>query len=419
MSNHAIPAAHVSELIHLLGEPVLLLSWPLGTKGTKQKWKHLEATTAMKDPAYLRDLDKSNIGVALGEKSGGLISIDLDEDGILDEFLRINPAINQTLVSKGRRGGNVWYRMSSKYPQKLVCLKKNGESKGEWRSGGAQTIIYGLHPEGHQYQIVQNLPAKLISFDQIVWPAGITPPVANAETEFFEVDRLNGAKVEETNTHSKTAFSNPLSSSVILCPLLSSSVKSVEDCIRLSVPSEPHQNNSALFKFARCIKTLEALEMREFKMIEHVEALDKWHCEAKSLGVLRVGQSRDEYLMEYLDGYQKVKHLVIESPLLNDAWVVAINPQSYQPDFSSYFTSPNMQRLISWCYHIQLLADKLGNQWFLSCRQAGKYLKISHTDANQMIKTLTRFKILSVVEKSTHVKARRFKYTGASPIDFE
>jgi hypothetical protein len=39
MSNHAIPAAHVSELIRLLGEPVLLLSWPLGTKASQKKAK--------------------------------------------------------------------------------------------------------------------------------------------------------------------------------------------------------------------------------------------------------------------------------------------------------------------------------------------------------------------------------------------
>lgn len=414
MSNNAIPASHVSELIQLLGEPVLLLNWPLGTKGTKQKWKHLEAATAMKDATYLRDLEKGNIGVALGDKSGGLISIDWDEDGILDEFLRINPAINQTLVSKGKRGGNVWYRMIGGYPLSIVNLKKQADRVGEWRSSGGQTIIHGRHPDGHQYQLVQKLPAKLISFDQIVWPERVTSPVSIGESQLIEVDYLKEAKSEENNDHSHTAFSNPLSSSVILCPLLSSSVKSVEDCIRLSVPSEPHKNNSALFKFARCIKTLEALEMREFTPEEHVDALDRWHNEANSRNVLRVGQSRDQYLMEYLNGYQKVKHLVIESPLLNDAWVVAINPQSYQPDFSSYFTSPNMHRLISWCYHIQHLADKLGIQWFLSCRQAGKYIKITHPAANQMINTLIQFKILSVVENSTQVKARRLKYTATS-----
>jgi len=81
-------ANHITILIQLLGEPVLLLGWPIGKKGTQKPWKHLEAATAMKDAAYLRYLEKGNIGVALGDKSGGLISIDWDEDGILDEFLR-------------------------------------------------------------------------------------------------------------------------------------------------------------------------------------------------------------------------------------------------------------------------------------------------------------------------------------------
>ena len=414
MSNHAIPAAHVSELIQLLGEPVLLLNWPLGTKGAKQKWKHLEAATAMKDANYLRDLEKGNIGVALGDKSGGLISIDWDEDGILDEFLRINPAINQTLVSKGKRGGNVWYRMIGGYPLSIVNLKKQADRVGEWRSSGGQTIIHGRHPDGHQYQLVQKLPAKLISFDQIVWPERVTSPVSIGESRLIEVDYLKEAKSEETNDHPHTAFSNPLSSSVILCPLLSSSVKSVEDCIRLSVPTEPNKNNAALFKFARCIKTLEALEMREFTPEEHVDALDRWHNEANSRNVLRVGQSRDQYLMEYLESYPKVKHLVADNALLKGAWALANDPQAYQPDSSKHFTSPILHRIVSWCYYIQRLADERGVIWFLSCRDAGRYLGVSHTEANQMIKMLIRFKILSEVEKSTHAEARRLKYTATS-----
>ena len=412
MSNHPIPADHVRELIHLLGEPVLLLSWPLGTKGTKQKWKHLEAETDMKDSAYLRKFQNGNIGVALGDKSGGLISIDWDNDEILDEFIRINPAINKTLVSKGKRGGNVWYRMAGEYPLKLKCLKKHGAPAGEWRSGGAQTIIHGRHPDGHLYQLVQKLPAKPISFDQIVWPSGVTSPVSIGESRLIEANDSNEAENEKTNDHLLTAFSNPLSSSVTLCPPLSSSVKSVEDCIRLSIPNEPHQNNSALFKFARYIKTLEAFEMRNFEMGEHVTAFDRWHCEAKRRSVLRVEQSRDQYLMEYLEGYRKVKHLVLEAKLLKDAWDMAIDPRAYQPDFSSYFTSPIMHRMISWCYYIQHLADEHGVIWFLSCRDAGRYLGVSHTEANQMINTLIRFKILSVVEDSIQLRARRLKYTA-------
>lgn len=414
MSNHAIPAAHVSELIHLLGEPVLLLSWPSGVKGAEKRWKHLKAEVAMKDEAHLRELGKGNIGVALGDKSDGLISIDWDQDEILEEFLRINPTINQTLVSKGRRGGNVWYRMTGEHPLRSVYLKRHGKSAGEWRSGGAQTIIYGLHPEGHQYQLVQKLPAKQISYDQIVWPAGVTPPVSIGERRLLDVKDSNKGESEKNKVQPLTAFSNPQLSSVILCPPLSSSVKSVEDCIRLSIPNEPHQNNSALFKFARCIKTLEALQMRKFEAGEQVAAFNRWHCEAELRGVLRAGQSRDQYLMEYLDGYQKVKHLVLESKLLKDAWDMAIDRRTYQPDFSRYFTSPIIHRLISWCYYIQHFADENGVVWFLSCREAGRYLGVSHTEANKMISTLISLKILTVVENSNESKARRLKWTACN-----
>jgi hypothetical protein len=228
----------------------------------------------------------------------------------------------------------------------------------------------------------------------------------------LDVKYSNEGESEKTIVHPLTAFSNPQLPSVILCPPLSSSVKSVEDCIRLSVPTEPHKNNAALFKFARCIKTLEALEMREFTREEHVDALDRWHNEANSRNVLRVGQSRDQYLMEYLESYPKVKHLVADNALLKGAWALANDPQAYQPDSSKHFTSPILHRIVSWCYYIQSLADERGVIWFLSCRDAGQYLGVSHTEANQMIRTLIRFKILSEVEKSTQSKARRFKYNG-------
>jgi hypothetical protein len=118
--------------------------------------------------------------------------------------------------------------------------------------------------------------------------------------------------------------------------------------------------------------------------------------------------------MEYLEGYRKVKHLVLEAKLLKDAWDMAIDPRAYQPDFSSYFTSPIMHRMINWCYYIQHLADKNGVIWFLSCRDAGRYLGVSHTEANQMINTLIRLKILFEVEKSSQSKARRLKWTACN-----
>ena len=54
-------------LHNLLGQDVLLLPWPKGSKGTKRRWKHL-ATADMANPKHLAKLNRAtNIGVALIE----------------------------------------------------------------------------------------------------------------------------------------------------------------------------------------------------------------------------------------------------------------------------------------------------------------------------------------------------------------
>ena len=78
----------VDELKVLLGEPAVFINWPRGVKGSTRKWKHLRP--ANMTPAYLSKLPRGNIGVALGEVSGGLCAIDLDNDAPVQPFLSAN-----------------------------------------------------------------------------------------------------------------------------------------------------------------------------------------------------------------------------------------------------------------------------------------------------------------------------------------
>ena len=72
----------VSELREVLGHDVLLLSWPTKSKGTKQPWGNL--TVDSMTPAYLKKLECGNIGVVLGNKSGGLAVLDVDDDNLVE-----------------------------------------------------------------------------------------------------------------------------------------------------------------------------------------------------------------------------------------------------------------------------------------------------------------------------------------------
>lgn len=94
-------------------------------------WPEWQRTTfeATQQPDYqLRvhtALDhRGNIGVLLGPPSGNLAAIDLDDDALVEEFLALNPALKETLRSRGARGCQLWIRMLGNYPQKVYKLKK-------------------------------------------------------------------------------------------------------------------------------------------------------------------------------------------------------------------------------------------------------------------------------------------------------
>ena len=152
-SQDASPAV-VARLQSLLGRDALLLPWPLGSKGTKRKWRHL-TLEAMSDPAYLAKLAKGNIGVAQG-KVKRLCSIDIDHDDEIDGFLHLNPALACSLQSKGARGCNCWLRVEGGIPRLKPIKTRDGEKWGELRGEGAQTIIYGQHPSGCHYQFLNH-----------------------------------------------------------------------------------------------------------------------------------------------------------------------------------------------------------------------------------------------------------------------
>src|SRR5580765_3248547 len=89
----------VDEIRTLLGSDTLLLRWPLGTKGSRKKWGHLNAQSMT--PAYLRKLATGNIGVAMGAKSGGLCVVDADTELFATKMLECNPFLKDTLQTRG------------------------------------------------------------------------------------------------------------------------------------------------------------------------------------------------------------------------------------------------------------------------------------------------------------------------------
>src|SRR5262245_36869350 len=163
----------VEQLMDQLG-PCVLLGIPAGEKGPRIRgWQKLKQEDMTQE--YLAGLNHGgNIGVLLGQTSGGLCTIDADTDAFLDLFLSSNPHLRESLISKGARGGNVWVIPSGEYPRSAK-LRLNGSPWGEWRADGNQTIIHGTHPSGCIYSNNSKRPLR-IEFASINWPDGLLLP---------------------------------------------------------------------------------------------------------------------------------------------------------------------------------------------------------------------------------------------------
>ena len=138
--------------------------------------KDISGNTTYKDIPYKQALQQGNIGVLLGKPSNGLCSIDIDDDLAVEPFIRLNPSLQDTLCSRGRRGCNFWVRIKGEYPKTHKLKTGGGQDFGEWRADGGQTVISGVHPSGCEYRILNQTKPITLRFDEIKWPPHLVLP---------------------------------------------------------------------------------------------------------------------------------------------------------------------------------------------------------------------------------------------------
>jgi putative DNA primase/helicase len=162
------------QILNQLGSCVLL-AIPPGEKGPRTPgWQ--KYTLNDMSPGYLASLNHGqNIGVLLGAASQGLCTVDADNDAFLEAFLKCNPAMRESLISYGARGGNIWLRIKGDYPGAAKIKTPIGSAWGEWRADGNQTVIHGRHPSGCDYRNNGKTPLEFV-FSEINWPDGLPLP---------------------------------------------------------------------------------------------------------------------------------------------------------------------------------------------------------------------------------------------------
>jgi bifunctional DNA primase/polymerase-like protein len=176
----------LTHFYELLGKRAVLLPIPYGTKAPIFKGWQQTTFEQTQSVAYRQRLYKNierggNVGVLSGPVSGDLCMIDIDEDSWVEKFLESNPKLAGSLRTRGANGCQIWVRIVGEYPARRVNSglkipgKKPGSEKSvaEWRGGGGhQSVIWGHHPDGPDYQFLVEAPVVSIVIDEINWPAG-------------------------------------------------------------------------------------------------------------------------------------------------------------------------------------------------------------------------------------------------------
>jgi hypothetical protein len=350
----------------------------------------------MSDPEYLHKLDNAgNIGVALGSVSGGLCSIDIDDDGLVEPFLQKNPMLRDTLQTKAARGCNFWVRIEGEYPG-THHIKQDGVSIGEFRSENNQTIISGTHPDGPTYQVLNPAKPVAVTFGDLWFPPGTARSPRQA---WKKADGATRTERTERTEENKGDSSSPRR-------LASVSLKGL---LLMAKPSRKHTNHNCLFLLARGVLALEEERGKCYSRAELRDVFNQWYAAAKPY--VRENLTSDDYFMEFLE-LCDYANTPLGSGTVDLAWELAQSEPL--PPEAEQFDSLEYKLLTALCWHLQRLAG--AEPFYLSTRTVQRVCGLeTHTQAARRLRMLVRFEVLEEVEKGgPHTnKATRFRYVLA------
>ena len=144
-----------------------------------KRWQAMsfEELCQLWDGKYLDALTQKtgdhNIGIRLGPAHGRLATFDIDTEDrrVIDQLLDWNPFLKETLWTRGATGCQIWFRLRDPYPavwRQLIVPEVRGkkrEAAVELRAAnGLQSVIWGLHPSGRRYSVVNDYPVQEVAF---------------------------------------------------------------------------------------------------------------------------------------------------------------------------------------------------------------------------------------------------------------
>ncbi len=365
------------------------------------EWRKLQVVIRSPEQveAMFRVPDLTGVAVVLGPVSGGLGCRDFDHPEAYAAWAAEFPEEARRLPTVATaRGFHVYFRHGES-----LRIKKLAD--GELRCGGGYAILPpSVHHTGHVYRWKVELPDELVP---VVDLFGIGLDRNYYRTEKAEFPERS-EQTETTEQPERTEVTNEYP-----CHPRREGEPGgfdVGKVVEPAIPAKAHENNARLFTLARSVLAVEKGLGRKFSYEELRTAFAEWYRRVASKGLLREGQSRDEYWMEFMRGLENAKYPLGEGTL-PAAWEAA--QRGPPPKIAEQFEDPAVRRLVALCRELQRAAgDK---PFYLSCRIAQGLLNLpTHRKANDWLRALAskRVKIIEEVEKGsakTH-HASRFRY---------
>ena len=399
------PVYIMNQILTLL-HPAVFLSWPLGTKGTKKRWKHL--TQSDMSPKYLKCLEGGNVGVVFGQKSADsnghvLAGIDLDRADVVESFLEVNPHLRDGWLSRGRPDRLlVIIRVKGEYPKSCELFDAGKKPVGEWRVDGCQSIIPpSIHPDtGKPYQLLSAQSPIILSFTDIHWPVGVSlynfVTLPETSSNNLNTQLLSITEYSESVPQNRTT--EPYAESV--------SEKRNLDLVAPFLVSARGQSNRKMLAMARRVKQLllkgETWDTRGV-------FLSWWQC---SVSNIDPSTTTDELFMRFKAALENSTGGTDLVSLWHEATdLVAPGTEQLLDD--------RMRHLAGLCYllHQQNIPNGR-NGFYLSCRVIAGLFEVSPMDAWRWMKCLQNLGLLEIVQNGTKTqtngKSSEFKYIGVT-----
>ncbi|QDT69058.1 hypothetical protein MalM25_19850 [Planctomycetes bacterium MalM25] len=388
-----------------------ILPMRMAEKRPVVRWKRYQRKVASDATIYrwFRRTDYG-VGVIFGRVSGGLASRDFDDADAYHRWAEQRPALASTLPTVAtRRGFHVYCRA---WPESVQEARRRLGSHGakgaihlrdgELRAGvGCYSVLPpSTHPSGHVYGW------------SVPLPDGDLPTIDLCDVGFFEAQDAptdgrfhprNTVHTEYTVNTSNRVEEKEVALGARSTPGIAPSLAlTVERAIEDSLPTRPGQRHKLVFELARRLKAVPSLADRPSRDLRsYVEA---WHRRAVPI----IGTKPfEETWIDFLKAWENVRHPYGEG-VLTVAFGRACS--AGVPALADDYEQSEILLLAGLCRELQRIAGD--GPFFLSCRDAGQLLGVSHVQAARWLFLLESDGVLELVAKGD-MKTRRaseFRY---------